>query len=276
MKITGSAGHGLSTPGKRCPDDSMREFMFNVAVFNYFKAEIEKYRTVDSENVTVIPIHDPSGQIDISLIKRSQHVNRVNPDLHIDFHANAFGSGWNDANGVETFVYKKTLKDAVKVAESVQKEIVAATGLKNRGVKEGDLHMLRETKPPAILVEGPFMTNKKEAALLKHDAFRMRFASGIVKGVVNAYNLKLKSSSTVSAASDKMYRILSGTFKDESDAKKGLARMQACGAIKVGYVQKDGNFFRVLTGTFTSKAKAENAAAVIKRATGYYLNIVEA
>lgn len=190
MKITGSAGHGLNTSGKRCPDDSMREFMFNVAVFNYFKAGIEKYKDANGKKVEVIAVHDPSGKVDISLANRTAHVNRSGASLHIDFHANAFGSGWNEAGGIETYVYKKTLKEAAKVAESVQKEIVAATGLKNRGVKEGNLHMIRETKPTAILIEGPFMTNKKEAELLKSDAFRKKFAAAIVKGVVNAYNLQ--------------------------------------------------------------------------------------
>jgi len=191
MRITGSAGHGLNTSGKRTPDDSMREFMFNVAVFNYFKAEIEQYKDSKGNKVEVIAVHDPTGNVDISLANRTAHVNRSNAQLHIDFHANAYGSGWNDANGVETYVYKKTLSESVKVAESVQSEIIKATGLKNRGVKEGNLHMLRETSPTAILVEGPFMTNRQEAELLKSDAFRRTFASAIVKGVVNAYGLQL-------------------------------------------------------------------------------------
>ncbi|MEH6943836.1 N-acetylmuramoyl-L-alanine amidase [Bacillus sp. JJ722] len=69
---------------------------------------------------------------------------------------------WTDAHGVETYVYKDTLKEAVKVAKAVQKSIVNATGLRDRGVKEDNLHMLRETNPTSILVEGPFMSNRKK------------------------------------------------------------------------------------------------------------------
>ncbi|MEH6944677.1 N-acetylmuramoyl-L-alanine amidase [Bacillus sp. JJ722] len=108
----------------------------------------------------------------------------------IDFHANAYGTKWNDGNGIETYVYKKTLKDAVKVAKAVQKSIVSATGLRDPGVKESNLHMLRETNPTAILVEGPFMSNRKEAELLKSDSFRRKFALAIVEGVAQAYYLK--------------------------------------------------------------------------------------
>ncbi|MEH6943368.1 N-acetylmuramoyl-L-alanine amidase family protein [Bacillus sp. JJ722] len=208
MKITGSAGHGLHTPGKRCPDDSMREFMFNVAVFNYFKKEIEQYIDSKGEKVSVIGVHDPTGKKDIPLSTRSNNVNKHEPDLHIDFHANAHGSGlqWTDANGVETFVYKKTLKDAVKVATSVQIAIVDVTGLRDRGVKEDNLHMLRETNPTSILVEGPFMSNRKEAELLKSDSFRRKFALAIVDGIAEAYNLKKNSKKTNEKEGIRMYK----------------------------------------------------------------------
>lgn len=91
------------------------------------------------------------------------------------------------------------------------------------------------------------------------------------KKVVNGSFLK-----TVEKPADNSnYRILSGTFKDEKDANIGLDRMKKSGAIKVGYIQKDGNFFRVLTGTFNSKPNAESAAAIIKKATGYHLNLIK-
>ena len=277
MKISGSAGHGLNTAGKRTPDDSMREFMFNLAVFNYFKAEIEQYKDSKGSKVQVIGVHDTTGKTDISLQKRSAQVNIINPALHIDFHANASSNNWSNAEGVETFVYKKTLKEAVKVAEAVQKEVVAATGLKNRGVKEGDLHMIRETKPTAILVEGPFMNNKKEAELLKSDQFRRTFASAIVKGVVKEYGLTKVVTATPSTPKDtKQYRILSGTFAHEEGAYRGLQAMQDTGMVKVGYIKPDGNFFRVLTGVYVGRESVEKAVEVIKKATKYYLNIVDA
>ena len=151
MRISGGAGHGLYTNGKRCPDDSMREFMFNVAVFNYFKEGIEKYKDSNGNKVEVIAVHDPIGNVDISLAQRTAHVNRSNVKLHIDFHANAYGSGWNDANGVETFIYKKTLTEAVKIVSSLGlqyltsgtgkyvKDQIAAPGAL---VSEGDIVLL--------------------------------------------------------------------------------------------------------------------------------------
>lgn len=231
MKITVSAAHGLYTPGKRSPDDSLREFMFNLAVFNYLKTGLEQYTDSKGNEVSVIGVHDQTGKKDISLAERAKQVNKINPNLHLDIHANAFGNGWNEANGIETFVYKKSLKEAVKIAESVQKELVAATGLRNRGVKEGNLHMIRETNPTAILIEGPFMTNKKEAELLKSGAFRKIFAESIAKGVANTYGLKplkkvVEEEKPVNFPS-------SNTFKDEMTSllekahKKGVLNSHA-------------------------------------------------
>ena len=43
MKIMIDAGHGNNTPGKRSPDDSMREHHFNNATANYLAAELKTY-----------------------------------------------------------------------------------------------------------------------------------------------------------------------------------------------------------------------------------------
>ena len=181
----GHAGFGV-TPGKRTPDGSMYEWEFNSAVVRYIMLELANY-----ENVAVIRCDDPSGKQDISLKKRSERANTCGSCLHISVHANAAGSGWGTAEGIETFVYKKS-GIAYSVASLVQKKLIAATGLRDRGVKEDDLHMVRETKCPAILVEAGFMTNKEEAALLKSEDYRKKVAYAISSALVEYYNLKLR------------------------------------------------------------------------------------
>ena len=250
MKITGSAGHSLHTSGKRCPDDSMREFMFNVAVFNYFKAEIEQYKDKQGNKVTVIPIHDTSGQKDISLAERTRIVNSHAPDVHIDFHANAHGNGlvWTDANGIETFVYN--LQDAAskRLADAVQSNLIAATGLRNRGVKQGDLHMLRTTTraKAKILIEGPFMTNKKEAELLKSDAFRRKFANVVVKGVIAVYQLTpiAKPKNGWLKENNIWYFYDNGTKKTGWVIDNGKwYYLESSGAMKTGWAKVNGKWY---------------------------------
>jgi N-acetylmuramoyl-L-alanine amidase len=181
------AGHGLYTHGKRCPDDSMREFHFNSVVAKYVIEELDKY-----EDVECFIAHDPSGNVDIPLKERTDKANQLKVDCYISIHANAYGTGWNNTQGIETFVYVTKPPKALKLAANVQNHLIRDTGRPNRGVKTANFHVLRETKMTAILVECGFMTNKEEAALLKSDKYRRTVAKAIVKGVVETYKLQPK------------------------------------------------------------------------------------
>lgn len=70
------------------------------------------------------------------------------------------------------------------LARCIQHELIQATGLRDRGVKENPtLYVLRKTTMPAVLCECGFMTNKREAKLLKSDAYRKKCAASICKGI---------------------------------------------------------------------------------------------
>lgn len=188
MRIMLDAGHGLNTPGKRTPDDSMREFQFNSAVADYTKELLLCY-----EDVTVDFAHDPSGKIDISLLARTNTANSKKSVVYVSIHGNAAGNGWSSATGIETFIHP-TNNTAIsrKLANLVQKKLVLATGLRDRGVKTANFHVLREVDMPSILIEGGFMTNKTEAALMKSELYRRKFASALASALAEFYNLKPK------------------------------------------------------------------------------------
>ncbi|MDH5159804.1 N-acetylmuramoyl-L-alanine amidase family protein [Heyndrickxia oleronia] len=186
MKIAIDAGHGYNTPGKRTPDGSMREWEFNNAVALLVKPLLEAYK-----NVTVKLTHDTTGKTDVPLKTRTDTANAWGADVLVSIHANAAGNGWSTAHGIETFVYTSIKAGTVtyKLAENVNTAIVKASGLANRGVKQGDLHMVRETHMPAILVECGFMSNKTESALLKSADYRKNVAQAIVDGLAKTYGL---------------------------------------------------------------------------------------
>lgn len=185
MKIAIDAGHGPDTPGKRTPDDSMREFHFNSVVARYVRDGLKQY-----EGVEVLFTHTDDGSRDVPLKERTDKANTWKADVFVSIHANAFGNNWNDANGIETFVYASRPAAAVKLADAVQRAIIRATGRHDRGVKAGDLHVLRETKMTAILVECGFMTNREEAELLQSDEYRRKCATAIVQAISEGYGLK--------------------------------------------------------------------------------------
>lgn len=193
MKFMLDAGHSRVTPGKRSPD-GMLEFEFNSVVANYAKALLEGY-----ENTIVYFAHDPSGNVDIPLITRTNRANELNVDAFVSIHANAFGpGGWHSASGIETFVYTTKPKNAYELAIKIQTNLLRASGLPNRGVKTADFHVLRETDMDAVLAECGFMTNKTDLSKLKSDAYRKAAAEAIVDALAEQYQLvkkKVKTSS---------------------------------------------------------------------------------
>ncbi|RFU67050.1 N-acetylmuramoyl-L-alanine amidase [Bacillus sp. V59.32b] len=218
MKIMLDAGHGYQTPGKRTPD-GMREYEFNRAVASEAKSLLDKYA-----EVTVYFAH--SDREDIPLRRRTDQANALKADVYISIHANAFGNGsWNDAGGIETFVYATKPQESLSLAKRIQTNMTDLTGLIDRGVKTGDFHVLRETKCPAVLVECGFMTNHLEASLLRSEDYRKLCAKAIVKSIVQHFRLELPETPRNTA----IYRVQTGAFKTKSNAEELVKRLKAAG-----------------------------------------------
>lgn len=175
MKIMIDAGHGPDTPGKRSPDGRLREFHFNSAVAE----EVKKRLVLDGHSV----FFSHQSDVDVPLHERTSLANRLKVDLFVSIHANAFGQTFNTANGLETFIYSRPQAETKELAAAVQRSLVLVTSRKDRGVKQGDFAVLRDTHMPAILVECGFMTHKQEVELLKSTAYRKRCATGICFGI---------------------------------------------------------------------------------------------
>lgn len=226
MKIMLDGGHGYNTPGKRTIDGTMREWEFNSVVANYVKETLSQYQGVE-----VLFAHDPTGKVDISLTKRTTYANQAGADVYVSIHANAFGSGWNSANGIETFVYKSNPQVARNLANLVQKKLIELTKRSNRGVKTADFAVLRETNMTAILVECGFMTNKEEAALLKADSYRRKCGQAIAEALIEFYNLKEKPQPRKPTAPGKsgLFKVQVGAFGEEANAERLAAELKAKG-----------------------------------------------
>lgn len=116
-----------------------------------------------------------------SFTEVSKAENKSGADVFISVHCNSFSS--NSANGVETLYYPTSVKGK-HLAECIQTGLLKTTGLFNRGCKmRRDLHVLRATKAPAVLVETAFISNPEEEKLLR-DKPEM-FAEGILQGIKN-------------------------------------------------------------------------------------------
>jgi len=197
MRIVIDAGHGPETAGKRSPDGSLREYHFNAPTARYVADELLH----GYEGVEILMTHDDSR--DVPLKERTDRANAWGADVFVSIHANAYGDGgWNDAKGIETYVYTTRPAAALKLAGAVHRNLIRSTGRPDRGVKSANFHVLRETKMTAILVECGFMTNREECALLKTDEYRRKCAEAIVAGIVETYGLKPKQTGQTPPSDD--------------------------------------------------------------------------
>lgn len=115
---------------------------------------------------------DLSARVDIA--------NEAGVELFVSIHNNALGA---TTSGTETFHYYYSSAAARLLAQDVQTEMVAALGLPDRGVKTAGFYVLRNTRMPAVLVEGAFLTNPAEALMLADPAVRQRIADAVGRGV---------------------------------------------------------------------------------------------
>ena len=115
-----------------------------------------------------------------SLRLRVQDANSWGADYFISLHTNAAAS--SSATGTEAYVYARDTR-AYRFAEDILNNLVDVTGLRDRGVKpRPGLYVLRKTAMPAVLVELGFITNPRDAALMRDNPGL--FAEGIYQGIL--------------------------------------------------------------------------------------------
>lgn len=113
--------------------------------------------------------------------------NEFGADLFISIHCNAAVSA--EAQGTETFCYM-TGGESEKLAAAIQNQIVSSLSTVNRGVKTGNLYVLRLTDCPAVLVETAFISNADDEKLLADEKKRDEFAAAIARGVTDYLSME--------------------------------------------------------------------------------------
>lgn len=230
MKIAIDAGHGSNTAGKRTPD-GFKEHWINVMCAIYCEQALKRcgFETVRVAWDDMIS----SDDVDTPLTDRQKLVKNTGCNASVSFHANAYGSGWNSANGVETFYHSNASKaaDSLMLAKLVQKRLCEGTKQTNRGVKKDALAMCNAKAmgtTASVLVEIGFMTNKEEAALMKTDAFCKEQAEEVAHGICDyygkAYFIDLDEGPKVEEVKKSSYlvRITASTLNVRADAGTGF------------------------------------------------------
>src|SRR5690606_29279517 len=236
------AGHGINTPGKRTPDNE-REWSFN----NKVAVAAIKYLN-EYEGVKIVRLDDPTGKRDVPLKARTDKANKAKADVLVSIHHNALAGKWGTHGGTEVFTYLGNWPDAERLAKLVLDRILKAYGLRNRGLKKADFHMLRESKMPAILIEGRFMDSTVDIKKMRDGKVLDDAGKAIPKALAFFLELKKKKKP---AAPSKLYRVQIGAYSVKANADAQAAKAKRAGYSP--YIAREGGLYKVQIGAYSVK-----------------------
>lgn len=179
-------GHGGEDPGKVGPNN-LYEKDINLAIAQKLNVIINQ----GGGQVILTRAQDislSSGQDTVRERKRADLAKRVEiaenskADVFISLHCNAFpASRWS---GAQTF-YSPNAAGSKELAEYVQEELAGQLGNTNRQAKsDSSSIIMKRASMPIVNVEMGFLSNPREAELLKDPAYQDRVAWAIYSGVV--------------------------------------------------------------------------------------------
>lgn len=114
----------------------------------------------------------------ISLPQRVNTANRYRNAIFVSIHYNYT---WKQhVSGLETFF---STAEGRTLAQHVQTGLIRRTRTVDRSAKYARFYVIRNSKLPAILVEGGFVSNASERNRMKSAWFRESIAQGIVDGI---------------------------------------------------------------------------------------------
>jgi len=157
------AGHGGTDFGASRNGISEKEIVLNIA---------KKIKALNQNpNLEIILTRDDDSYP--TLTDRTGKINKLKPDFAISLHINNSPRETTDNKGMEVFVQENEVskKLATKFSEKFQ----------DSKIRTGNLHILRESKMPAILLELGFMNNPDERNYLASEKGQTETAEKILK-----------------------------------------------------------------------------------------------
>lgn len=197
FKIALSAGHGMNTAGKRClrsldPNET-REWYLNNRICDKIEQKLSAFT-----GYKLIRLDDTTGNIDVALKTRTDKANAEKADFYLSIHHNA-GVGGRSGGGVVAIVYKTVDRVTLAWQLALYNAVIAATGLRgNRSqpLQKRDLHELRESAMPAVLLECGFMDSSTDVPVILSESFAEGVADACVSVLAERGGLKIKSAAS--------------------------------------------------------------------------------
>src|SRR5690606_29502438 len=223
VKIFIDPGHGGNDPGAVA--NGLKEKDLTLKIAKYMR----DYLLANFSGVSVRMSRETDKTV--SLSARTNDANKWGADAFISIHINAGGG-----TGFESYVYPGVGKATKDLQNAIHGEVMKAfSGFRDRGKKQANFHVLRETKMSAVLTENGFIDTKKDADFLKSEANLRKIGEAHAIGVAKYFGLKAKSKSQPTPQpkpapkKNVFYRVVTGSFQDRKNAEKRVAELKKAG-----------------------------------------------
>jgi len=186
MKVCVDAGHGGSDPGAVGTDPfrlTEKEVTLQVSVL--LEQELEER----GHSVVMTRRRDRT----LGLLPRARFANRLRADLFVSIHANAAATA--SAEGIEVYHFPDSREGRRTAVAVLQSLVTAFPDHRNRGVKEANFAVLRETEMPAILIETEFITHPRQMEFLSDPESQEALSEAVADGLEAILNAPPTSSS---------------------------------------------------------------------------------
>ncbi len=177
VKVFIDPGHGGPEPGALGPS-GLREADVNLRVATVLRNCLVEY------GGAVVKM-SRTGDADVSLADRVAAANSWAAERFVSVHHNAsYNSSYN---AIETYAYVYADRVALDLRDRVHARLVAGLGLPDGGPRTASFYVLRNTRMPAILTEGSYISNPYQEARLKDAGYTWREGYCIYLGIADHY-----------------------------------------------------------------------------------------
>lgn len=244
-------GHGGADPGATYQGYQEKKFNLSIAL---------KVRDYLLQNYEVDILMTRSSDVTVSLDARTQLDNSENADFFLSIHNNAAGG-----SGFESYIFNGTVPPITKTYQNIIHDkildaIKAKYNINDRGKKQANFHVLRETRMSALLLEVLFVDNPDDLAYLTDPEFIQDVSIAIAEGVKEALDLPAKP------LPDILYKVIAGSFKNRSNAENRIQYLAThnIDSFIVSTTISGEQYYRVQAGAYSQRENAEHQVEKLK------------
>lgn len=140
------AGHGGNDIGAH------RNGIYEKDIVLSIGKEIQKFNTTQSKYEVILA---RDNDTDLPLNNRTKLINQLHPELVISLHINSSADRHSTQEGPE--IYTQNTENSKKLAERISRKFNV------QKIEEKNLHILRESRVPAVVMELGFINSAKDS-----------------------------------------------------------------------------------------------------------------